>query len=166
MRYDDGVATRIAEMPLPDLVGFVNEWGTLPRALDKRPPSDDRARTALADELHPVFAAPAGAERAALVTALLERTRVRPALTDHDGVLVEEWTVDDAAHQERAAAALALRHHLAEHPGRIGVCADDQCADVYVDSSPAGRRRFCCLTCQNRARAAAFRRRGRTGQRR
>ena len=152
-------------MPLPDLVGFVNEWGTLPRALDKRPPSDDRARTALADELHPVFAAAADAERAALVTALLDRTRVRPALTDHDGVLAEEWTVDDPAQEQRAAAALALRHHLAEHPGRIGVCADDQCADVYVDSSPAGRRRFCCLTCQNRARAAAFRRRGRAGER-
>ena len=165
MRYDGGVATRIAEMPLAELVGFVNEWGTLPRALDKRPPGDDRARAALADELHPVFAATADAGRAALVTALLDRTGVRPALTDRDGELVEEWTVDDPAQAERAAAALALRHHLAEHPGRVGVCADDQCADVYVDSSPAGRRRFCCLTCQNRARAAAFRRRGRAGQR-
>ncbi len=163
MRYAGGVATRIAEMPLPELVGFVNEWGTLPRALDRRPPSDDRARVALADELHAVFAATARAERAALVTALLDRTRVRPALTEREGELVEEWTVDDPAQRERAAAALALRHHLAEHPGRIGVCADDQCADVYVDASPAGRRRFCCLTCQNRARAAAFRRRARSG---
>jgi predicted RNA-binding Zn ribbon-like protein len=153
-------------MPLPELVGFVNEWGTLPRALDKRPPSDDRDRTALADELHPVFAATAGADRATLVTALLDRTRVRPALTERAGELVEEWTVDEPAQAGRAAAALALRRHLAEHPDRIGVCADDQCADVYVDSSPAGRRRFCCLTCQNRARAAAFRRRGRAAQRR
>jgi len=153
-------------MPLPELVGFVNEWGTLPRALDKRPPSDDRERTALADELHPVFAATAAADRAALVTALLDRTRVRPALTERAGELVEEWTVDDPAQAGRAAAALALRRHLAGHPDRIGVCADDQCADVYVDSSPAGRRRFCCLTCQNRARAAAFRQRGRAAQRR
>ena len=163
MRYACRVATRIAEMPLPDLVGFVNEWGTLPRALDKRPPSSDKALTALADELHPVFAATADTERASLVNALLDRTRVRPALTSRDGELAQEWTVDDPAQESRAAAALALRHHLAEHPGRIGVCADDQCADVYVDSSPAGRRRFCCLTCQNRARAAAFRRRGRSG---
>jgi predicted RNA-binding Zn ribbon-like protein len=73
--------------------------------------------------------------------------------------------VDDPSQEIRASAALALRH-LASHPGRIGVCADDQCADVYVDSSPAGRRRFCCLTCQNRARAAAFRQRRRaTGER-
>jgi predicted RNA-binding Zn ribbon-like protein len=153
-------------MSLPDLVGFVNEWGTLPRALDKRPPSDDRPRTALADELHPVFAATTAADRATLVTALLDRARVRPVLTDRTGELIAEWTVDDPAQAGRAAAALALRRHLAEHPGRMGVCADDQCADVYVDTSPAGRRRFCCLTCQNRARAAAFRRRGRAAQRR
>ncbi|WP_433383869.1 CGNR zinc finger domain-containing protein [Actinoplanes sp. CA-142083] len=155
------MTTRIVVMPLAELVGFVNEWGSLPRALDQRPPSDDSVRTTLADELHPVFAASDPAERARLVTALLDRTRVRPELATHDGVLTEEWTVEDPAEKERAAAALALRHHLAEHPGRIGVCADDQCADVYVDASPAGRRRFCCLTCQNRARAAAFRRRNR-----
>ena len=153
-------------MSLPELVGFVNEWGTLPRALDKRPPSDDRVRTALADELHPVFAATGPSERATLVTALLDRGRVRPVLTDRAGELIAEWAVDDPAQAGRAAAALALRCHLTEHPGRIGVCADDQCADVYVDTSPAGRRRFCCLTCQNRARAAAFRRRGRDAQRR
>jgi predicted RNA-binding Zn ribbon-like protein len=157
------MATRIVVTPLAELVAFVNEWGTLPRAVGGRPPSEDRGRTALADELHPVFAATTGIERAALVTALLDHTRVRPALADHDGALVEEWTVDDDAQAGRAAAALALHHHLAEHPGRLGVCADDQCAEVYVDASPAGRRRFCCLTCQNRARAAAFRRRARAG---
>jgi predicted RNA-binding Zn ribbon-like protein len=162
MRYAAGVGTRIAVMPLAQLVGFVNEWGTLPRALDGRPPSDDRHQTALADELHAIFATDDAAERAALITELLNHTRVRPALTARDDVLLEEWTVDDPGQTDRAAATLALRHHLAEHPGRIGVCADDQCADVYVDASPAGRRRFCCLTCQNRARAAAFRRRSKS----
>jgi predicted RNA-binding Zn ribbon-like protein len=151
------MATRIAMMPVPELVEFVNEWGTLPRALDKRPPSHRRPSTELADELHPIFAAGTDRERATLVTALLRRAKVRPTLAEQRGVLVEEWTVDDASQAQRAAAALALRHQLAEHPGRIGICADDQCADVWVDASPAGKRRFCCLTCQNRARAAAFR---------
>jgi hypothetical protein len=157
------MTTRIVvmPMPMPELVDFVNEWGTLPRAVENRPPSDDPTCTALADALHPVFAVPGASDRAGLVTALLEQTGVRPALADHDGVLAEEWTVDSPALASLAAAALALRHHLAAHPGRIGVCADDQCADVYVDASPAGRRRFCCLTCQNRSRAAAFRRRAR-----
>ncbi|GAA2650641.1 hypothetical protein Adu01nite_62660 [Paractinoplanes durhamensis] len=148
-------------MAMPELVALVNEWGTLPRALDPRERGDDPGLTALADEFHPIFAAADAAQRARLITALLQAAKVRPVLTAAaDGTLSEEWTVDNPAHAGRAAAALALRHHLAEHPGRIGVCADDQCADVYVDNSPAGRRRFCCLTCQNRARAAAFRKRG------
>ena len=144
-------------MPLGELVGLVNEWGTLPRRFNGLGPGDDRRLTALADELHAVFVAERGADRAELVTALLNHTGVRPVLTAEGDTLAEVWTVDDRSQARRAAAALALRHQLAEHPGRIGVCADRQCADVYVDASPAGRRRFCCLTCQNRARAAVFR---------
>jgi CGNR zinc finger protein len=152
-------------MPLAELVELVNLWGTRPCAMDGRRPLDGRALTALADELHPVFAATDEATRAQLVTALLDRTGVRPTLTPRDdsGRLIDSWTVDDPNQARRASAALALRHHLSEHPGRIGVCADHQCADVYIDSSPAGRRRFCCVTCQNRARAAAFRRRAKSG---
>lgn len=142
-------------MPLDEVVRLVNEWGTRPREFDGRTgaPADPELTT-LADELHPIFAAPP--ERAARVTALLEQSRVRPVLTDD---LAQAWLVEDPRQATRAAAALALREQLAEHPGRIGVCADRQCADVYVDLSPAGRRRFCCLTCQNRARAEAFRKR-------
>jgi CGNR zinc finger len=184
------VATRIAIMPLDEVVRLVNEWGTLPRELDGRASDPgvphDPELTALADQLHPIFAADGerantdaqrantdaerantdaerastDAERARRVTALLEQSRVRPILqTAGDGQLVEAWLVDDPAQADRAAAALALREQLAQRPGRIGVCADRQCADVYVDLSPAGRRRFCCLTCQNRARAESFRKR-------
>ncbi len=147
---------RIAETSLAEVVTLVNEWGTLPCRVDGRAPRDGAQQTTLADELHPIFAATTPATRASLVRELLHVTGVRPELADD---LTETWTVHDPTQAHRAAAALALRHHLAAHPGRIGVCADDQCADVYVDASPAGRRRFCCLTCQNRARAAAFRRR-------
>jgi predicted RNA-binding Zn ribbon-like protein len=153
------MAAGVAVMPLAELVELVNEWGTLPRRLDGRYPGDDVELTTLADDLHPVFAAVDAPARAALVTSLLQATGVRPELSTRAGELIEAWVVDDPALRRRAAAALALRHHLAVHPDRIGVCADHQCADVYVDISPAGRRRFCCLTCQNRARAAAFRRR-------
>jgi hypothetical protein len=149
------MATRIAIMPLHELVELVNEWGTLPREFDGRSGAPaGHELTTLADELHPIFAADDG--RAARVTALLRQTEVRPILADD---LSQAWLVDDPRQATRAAAALALREQLAEHPGRIGVCADRQCADVYVDLSPAGRRRFCCLTCQNRARAEAFRKR-------
>ena len=152
-------------MPLDEVVRLVNEWGTWPRTLDGRAgdPTDPELTT-LADELHPIFAAAQAGDpapdQAARLTALLAATRVRPILSaTADGHLDPAWLVDDPAQATRAAAALALRDQLADHPGRIGVCADRQCADVYVDLSPAGRRRFCCLTCQNRARAEAFRKR-------
>jgi predicted RNA-binding Zn ribbon-like protein len=152
-------------MPLDELVAVVNGYGTLPRQMDGRAPSrQDPDLVALADEVHPIFAVPDAQARAAMVTDLLDRTGVRPVLaTAESGQLAELWQVDDAAQAHRAAAALGLRAQLADRQGRIGVCADPQCADVYVDASPTGRRRFCCLTCQNRARAAAFRRRHAAG---
>ena len=147
---------RVTDMDIAEVVGLVNEWGTEPCRVDGRAPRPGPELTALADELHTIFATTDPAIRARLVTALLQATDVRPELGPD---LAECWTVTDPRQSTRAAAALTLRHHLAEHPGRLGLCADDQCADVYVDASPAGKRRFCCLTCQNRARAAAFRRR-------
>ena len=147
---------RVPNMDITEVVTLVNEWGTEPCRVDGRTPRPGAEQTTLADELHPVFATPDPTTRAHLVTALLQVTEVRPELAAD---LTESWTVKDPAQATRAAAALALRHHLAEHPGRLGLCADTQCADVYVDASPAGKRRFCCLTCQNRARAATFRQR-------
>ncbi|WP_425554615.1 CGNR zinc finger domain-containing protein [Kribbella sancticallisti] len=41
----------------------------------------------------------------------------------------------------------------------MGTCAADGCADVYIDVSARAHRRFCSVTCQNRTRVAAFRRR-------
>ncbi|MBU2664215.1 CGNR zinc finger domain-containing protein [Actinoplanes bogorensis] len=143
---------RIEEMSPAEVVTLVNAWGTLPSRADGRDPRPGHENTILADELHPIFAADNPVTRASLVTGLLQVTAVRPELAPD---LTTAWTVDDPAQARRAAAALALLHH----PDRIGVCTDGQCADVYVDTSPAGRRRFCCVTCQNRARAAAFRRR-------
>jgi predicted RNA-binding Zn ribbon-like protein len=43
--------------------------------------------------------------------------------------------------------------------GRLGTCASDGCDRVFVDRSKNASRRFCSTTCQNRVKAAAFRRR-------
>jgi predicted RNA-binding Zn ribbon-like protein len=156
-------------MPIPALVALVNDWGTRPRETGHRPepppdalPSHAVAgsaaqATAVADRLHTVFAAADPAERAAAVTRMLTDTGVRPELASADDALVPAWRVPRQRDALLASAALTLRDHLAVHPGRLGMCADRQCADVYVDASPAGRRRFCSLTCQNRSRVAAFR---------
>jgi predicted RNA-binding Zn ribbon-like protein len=102
------------------------------------------------------------AARVAAVSGLLTSIDVRPDLALTDGEVRRTWWVN--AHDALLAAALlALRAQLCdEDPGRLGVCVDGGCADIYIDVSPAGRRRFCSVTCQNRARAAKYRRSRRT----
>ncbi len=162
MRYSEPVPTVVAPMEMTDLVALVNDWAAIPRAMDDRDPATGEPATEVADACFFVFAADGDPARADLVSKLLDRTGVRPVLIRGNDCLSAAWTVDDPGQARPAAAALALRGHLAAHPERIGVCADEQCADVYVDQSPAGHRRFCSLTCQNRARTAAFRRRQRS----
>jgi predicted RNA-binding Zn ribbon-like protein len=50
----------------------------------------------------------------------------------------------------------------AGHGERFGSCEAPACGRVFFDVSRNGSRRFCSTTCQNRVKAAAFRRR-RTG---
>lgn len=163
-------------MSLETLVELINGWGTGPRREDGRsdqayPPAPDieerlgarvgdRVLAEIADRLHPVFAAPAPVERARLVTRLLAETGVRPALGADASRLYSGWLVAEDRNAVLASAAVALREYLAHHDsGRLGMCADRRCADVYIDASPGGRRRFCSVTCQNRTRVAAFRNR-------
>jgi predicted RNA-binding Zn ribbon-like protein len=153
---------RVHPLDSAALVALVNDWGTRPRQVGARDaPGPEAGETAVADRLHAVFAAADSAERARLVSTMLAEASVRPELADRDGVLAAAWSVPDEGDALLAAGALGLREHLAAHPDRVGVCADRQCADVYVDASPAGHRRFCSVTCQNRTRVAAFRERRR-----
>ena len=159
-----GMSVRVQPLALPELVALVNDWGTLPRQVGHRSaPADGHGSAdtiALADRLHDVFTAdPVG--RVRLVDAMLAEAAVRPEAAYEDGVPAATWSVPEPAAGLAASAALALREHLAAQPDRMGVCADRQCADVYVDASPAGHRRFCSVTCQNRTRVAAFRARRR-----
>jgi predicted RNA-binding Zn ribbon-like protein len=157
-------------MEIAALVALVNDWGSRPREVGHRgqpelDPEKQQAAITVADRLHAIFADDDAAGRAAVVTAMLAEAGVRPALTVVAGVLTASWYVPHKPDALLASAALAVRDHLAAQPERLGVCHDRHCADVYVDASPAGRRRFCSLTCQNRSRAASFReRKRRTGR--
>jgi predicted RNA-binding Zn ribbon-like protein len=139
----------------------------------------DHALTEIADRLHQVFAAADLTERVNLIAALLTQTAVRPALilpeadpdadpeadpdasrSDDNEHPVATWQLATPRHALLAAAALTLRQQLADHdPARIGVCTGRRCADAFIDASPSGQRRFCSVTCQNRARIAAWRHR-------
>ncbi|NEB74779.1 CGNR zinc finger domain-containing protein [Streptomyces sp. SID14478] len=97
---------------------------------------------------------------------MLRESGVRPVLDAEGGLPRPAWAVEEGRRAVIAAAAVTLWHFLGDHGfDRIGVCTGRRCADVYVDVSPGGRRRFCSVTCQNRARVAAFRsRRAADGQ--
>lgn len=71
--------------------------------------------------------------------------------------------VGDELDQARSAIAGSLAHYLADHDlERLRVCADDTCRWLFVDRSPAGRRRWCDMrTCGNRAKVARHRARAR-----
>jgi predicted RNA-binding Zn ribbon-like protein len=166
-------------MPLPLLVDLVNGWGNVPRAKGgarKRPPiaaiaerlpaSELSAATLerVADRLYPVFAADGAAERARVVTDLLTSCQVQPALGADGDRIRASWLVPRKGDALLAAAAVALHHQLVEHePERLGTCASTSCGDAFADASPGAHRRFCSVTCQNRERVAAFRRRRQAG---
>jgi predicted RNA-binding Zn ribbon-like protein len=171
----------VRPLPLDLVVMLVNEWGTAPRAaageqhvpypdlgqlIATRGPdvvaaanqaSDDEL-TAVADSLYPIFAAP---DQNAVVTRLndvLDDCGAQPRLTGAGGTLGEAWATD-TSRQILSAAALSLYRQLLDwgDARRLGTCAAARCVDVYVDSSPAGHKKFCSLLCQNRHRVAAFR---------
>jgi predicted RNA-binding Zn ribbon-like protein len=166
MRYHGWV--NVEPLAVPALVALVNDWGTRPREVGGRPlpaahppGTGTRQATAVADRVHAVFTAGSPADRAAAVTAMLIETRVRPEVAATDDGPVASWRVPRRTDALLASAAIALRDLLAADADRVGACADTRCADVYVDASPGGHRRFCSVTCQNRARVAAFRQRRR-----
>ncbi|GAA2332749.1 CGNR zinc finger domain-containing protein [Streptomyces kunmingensis] len=175
------MAVTLTDVSLEALTRLVNGWGTLPRQEDGRgeaphlPVADITARldlparvsaaltpTALAcaaDRLHAVFSAPDSEACAHELTRLLSDSGVRPVMASGTaGTLRAAWNVDDADQALVAAAAITLRKYLVERGfARIGICTGGHCADVYIDQSPGGRRRFCSVACQNRTRVAAFR---------
>jgi predicted RNA-binding Zn ribbon-like protein len=173
------VSITLEPMQPAALVELVNEWGTVPRDVageagrpfPGRYPAglgvpdenvDEQAMRRAADLLHPVFTTTDQADRVARIAGMLADTRVRPAIVATAEGLVAAWTVDAPGHGLVAAAALALRDHLDRYGGdRLGVCTGRACADVFVDASPTRDRRYCSVTCQNRARVAAYRRRRR-----
>jgi predicted RNA-binding Zn ribbon-like protein len=131
-------------------------------ALKKR---DAPGFIALAEQLRAVFEyldsgnIDAAAQR---LNDLLVRHPANPHLAQEGGV----WRL----HHHPAGAALLpmwtsicaegiARMIGAQGAHRLGICAATNCDRVYVDTTKNGSRHFCSITCQNRAKTAAFRRR-------
>lgn len=91
---------------------------------------------------------------------LLGRAHPRPYATDHDGELHLHYARPDAGAVEQltTTVAMGLSQLVVQHGWqRLGVCAAEGCAEVYVDTSRNASRRYCSNTCASRSTVAAYR---------
>jgi predicted RNA-binding Zn ribbon-like protein len=113
-------------------------------------------------QLKPVFAADT-VDAAVQVLDPMLCDAIVPArlLAPDDGPARWDWGAGQqgmTALRTRLLAALAT--HLVRHgTARLGICHAGPCRCVYVDRSRARTRRYCCDQCNDRAAAAAYRRR-------
>jgi predicted RNA-binding Zn ribbon-like protein len=106
---------------------------------------------------------PTRAQIAAINRVMRDGLHYHALRLEPDGARFSMTPVGDDLAQARSAVAGSLAHYLAEHDRRrLRVCADDTCEWLFVDRSPAGRRRWCDMrTCGNRAKVARHRARAR-----
>jgi hypothetical protein len=117
---------------------------------------------AVAVDLHPVFGAGEHIDAVATrLNDLLARHRAvpnlhgrpghPPVLAFHhpDAALVDAWAAD-------MGTALAMVIGVGQSP-RLGSCQAERCELVFFDRTRNASRRFCDLSCQNRAKASAYR---------
>jgi predicted RNA-binding Zn ribbon-like protein len=124
-------------------------------------PDDLPALRALRAQLKPVFAAATTRAAVDVLDPLLRDAAVPARLAPGNDTARWDWGADQrgmTALRTRLLAALAT--HLTRHGAtRLGICQADPCRCVYIDRSRARTRRYCCDQCNDRAAAAAYRRR-------
>ena len=178
--YDDaGVLTAVElvnAFATPDTFGrpadAQDPLAELRRILAIDPPSVEQLRgddvpgfVELAGHLRDVFEDVHGGDvdgAASRLNLLLAEHPAHPHLAKEDG----KWRVH---HHPTDAALVPMYTSIcaeglariigAGGSGRLGMCDGPACDRVFVDVSKNASRRFCSTSCQNRVKAAAFRRR-------
>jgi predicted RNA-binding Zn ribbon-like protein len=121
---------------------------------------------AVRERLEKVFFAPDERTATGLLNELLREYDVAPHLTDHDGRWHFHYAPVGASVGRRVATdvTMGLAALIAEYGfDRFGICAADNCGDVFVDMSRNKSRRYCNEVCSSRTNVAAHRRRARAG---
>ena len=97
----------------------------------------------------------------AALNALLEAHPVQPRISGHE---VNDWHMHVTSRgagvgtEHMAGAVWGLAVWLCEYgSARFGVCADERCGNVYLDTSSNCCRRFCSERCATRSHVAAHR---------
>ncbi|MGH8792761.1 MAG: CGNR zinc finger domain-containing protein [Stackebrandtia sp.] len=118
--------------------------------------------------LREVFVAGAEGDDAGAVdilNAMLEQYPVQPRISGHPE---DDWHMhvtgrgSTVSGEFVAGAVWGLAAWLCRYRGsRFGVCADERCGNVYLDTSSNNCRRFCSERCATRSHVAAHRARKR-----
>lgn len=105
------------------------------------------------------------AEAVTALNSLLDAFPVQPRISGHDS---NDWHMhitsrgSSASAEYLAGAVWGLSVWLCQYgSSRFGVCADDRCGNVYLDTSSNCCRRFCSERCATRSHVAAHRARKR-----
>jgi predicted RNA-binding Zn ribbon-like protein len=105
------------------------------------------------------------AEAVAALNTLLEAYPVQPRISGHDAA---DWHMHvtgrgaSVSTEYLAGGVWGLAVWLCEYgSARFGVCADERCGNVYLDTSSNCCRRFCSERCATRSHVAAHRARKR-----
>ena len=140
------------------------EWFSPGTSFDLSPGETHRA-AATAGLVRTVALAESQADVLDRLNELLALARPRPYATDHDGELHLHYARPDspALEQLTTTVAMGLSQVVVQHGWqRLGVCAAENCDDVYVDTSRNASRRYCSNTCASRSTVAAYRARQKT----
>lgn len=107
-------------------------------------------------------------EAVTALNSLLEAFPVQPRISGHDS---NDWHMHIASRgssisaEHLAGAVWGLAVWLCEYgSARFGVCADERCGNVYLDTSSNCCRRFCSERCATRSHVAAHRARKRAAE--
>jgi predicted RNA-binding Zn ribbon-like protein len=148
-----------------DLVTWLASRAWLQRRIEER---DLAPLRRLRRELRSVFeASDSGDEQQVVdqINALLMKYPVRPYIAGRDA---ESWHLHVAERGSSVSALvtaeclMGLATLVVDHGAtRLGVCGDDKCDRVFVDTSPNSSKRYCSDRCSSRANVAAYRARRR-----
>jgi predicted RNA-binding Zn ribbon-like protein len=138
--------------------GFLSRFGV--KGSGKLTAADVEAIKGYRERIREIFFADE-ATSIRLLNELLAEVAATPQISNHDD---HPWhlhySADDApiAHRVASGAAMGLAVLIVDQGhSRLGVCAADDCLDVFVDTSRNKSKRYCNQSCCTKVNVAAHR---------